>query len=95
MAQKVLFTSDVAEPSTLNRVYPTPGNVREHDLQTYRSFVTVPLIVDDANDVRHRLGVVALTSNFAGRFDETNVAVVEQLGEVLAQAMWLSRPGDA
>lgn len=91
MAQQILFTSDVAQPSTLNRVYPTPENLRSYDLETYRSFVTVPLVVTDQNDTRHRLGVVALTSNQVGRFDETNAMVVEQLGEVLAEALWLSR----
>lgn len=90
MAEKVLFTSDVAQPSTLNRVYPRPENVRSYDLDIYRSFVTVPLIVTDADDLRHRLGVVALTSDHVGRFDETNVAVVEELGEVLGEALWLA-----
>ena len=85
MSQTTLFTNDLGDLSTFNRVRPTPDNVRDYDSATYRSFATVPLTIGD-----HKLGVVAITSDRVGRFGPSNVTIVEELGDVLAQALWLN-----
>lgn len=97
MSQETLFTDDLNDRSTFNRVRPTPGNVRGYDHDVYRSFVTVPLTISHpSGDIR--LGVVTLTSDVMGRFGDTNVGVAAQLGDVLAHAMYLdtvARPAAA
>jgi hypothetical protein len=91
MSQQTLFTDDLNDQSTFNRVRPTPANVRYYDHDVYRSFVTVPLTIahPDAPEEDVRLGVVTLTSDVMGRFGETNVGIAEQLGDVLAQALYI------
>jgi hypothetical protein len=91
MSQQTLFTDDLNDQSTFNRVRPTPGNMRDYDHEVYRSFVTVPLTIalPDGPEEGLRLGVVTLTSDVMGRFGETNVGVAEQLGDVLAQALYI------
>ena len=84
MSQTTLFTNDLGEESTFNRVRPTPDNVRDYDAATYRSFATVPLTIGT-----DKLGVVAITSDRIGRFGPSNVTVVEELGDVLAQVLWI------
>jgi len=90
MSQQTLFTDDLNDPSTFNRVRPTPSNVRDYDHDVYRSFATVPLTITHP-DGEVRLGVVTLTSNVLGRFGETNVSVAEHLGDILAQVLYLDR----
>lgn len=88
MSQQTLFTTDMAEENNLNRVRPSPGNVRAYDRDTYRSFATVPLTINlPSGDCR--LGVAAITSDKVGRFGDSNVTIIEQLGDVLAQVLWL------
>lgn len=90
MAQQTLFTTDMAETNSLNRVLPSPANQRRYDTSAYRSFATAPLTITDHNDKPKRLGVVALTSNQLGRFDEANIGMIEQLADVLGQALWMA-----
>lgn len=97
MSQQMLFTDDLNDQSTFNRVRPTPGNVRDYDGDVYRSFATVPLTIYGYNspDDDIRLGVVTLTSDVMGRFGETNVGTVEHLGDVLAHALHIDHIAQA
>jgi hypothetical protein len=90
MSEKMLFTNDMAEPATLNRVQPTPENIRRYDASAYRSFATVPLRIFVGESASY-LGVVAITSDKPGRFGDVNVDIVGQLADVMAQAIWIKQ----
>lgn len=92
MSQRILFTTELLETNTFNRVLPSQANIRDYDRATYRSFATAPLTVRDTEDDGHSrtcaLGVVTLTSNQPGRFGESNMLIVRHLSEVLGLALW-------
>jgi signal transduction protein with GAF and PtsI domain len=65
-------------------IRPKAKNEREGDEEFYVSFVSAPITVFEA-DADRKIGVLVLTSDLPGRFDEDNSKVVEHLAEVLAQ----------
>lgn len=95
MSQRILFTTELLEAGTFNRVLPSQTNIRDYDRMAYRSFATAPLtacLTDaDGSSAIHALGVVTLTSNRPGRFAESNLLIIQQLGQVLTLALWQDR----
>lgn len=83
MQERILYTTDLTSDEAVMLLKPSASNGRDYDADVYRSFVSAPIVLD-VEPIPARYGVLVITSNEAGRFDEENKAVVGQAAQVLA-----------
>lgn len=84
MQDRILFTTDLSSDEAAMLLKPSTTNERDYDCDVYRSFVSAPILLD-GNPEPQRFGVLVITSNEIGRFDDENKAIVGQAAQVLAQ----------
>ena len=83
MQDRILFTTDMTSEEASMLLKPSVANGRQYDDSVYRSFVSAPILLD-AEPHPVRFGVLVITSDVAGRFDEDNRTVVAHAAQVLA-----------
>lgn len=93
MQERILFTVDATSEEASPLLKPSAANERPYDGDAYRSFVSAPVVLGVGTQTK-KYGVVVLTSNVAGRFDEENQAIVAQAADVLAHAFKLKDLAD-
>ncbi|MWV26436.1 hypothetical protein [Aurantiacibacter rhizosphaerae] len=91
MQNRVLYTIDMADAEASMLLKPSAENGREYDDNVYRSFVSAPITLDLKSGPT-QFGVLVITSNEIGRFDNENRAIVGHAAQVLAHLFdWRSR----
>ena len=83
MQDRILFTTDMTSEEASTLLRPSVTNGRDYDDAVYRSFVSAPILLD-VEPEPIRFGVLVLTSDAAGRFDDQNRAIVAHAAQVLA-----------
>lgn len=89
MQQRILYTTD-ANSQQGSLLKPNASNQKPYDRTVYSSFVCAPISLD-LNDEVLRFGVLVITSNIAGRFNEHNQDVVLHAAQVLAHLFFARR----
>ncbi|WP_271439754.1 GAF domain-containing protein [Pontixanthobacter luteolus] len=91
MQNRVLFTNDIVHDETAILLKPSASNSKEYDDEVYRSFISAPIMLD-LEPTPQQFGVLVLTSNQSGRFNEQNKSIVGHASQVLAHLFdWRSR----
>lgn len=91
MQNRILYTIDMADGDASMLLQPSAENGREYDENVYRSFVSAPITLD-LNSGPAQFGVLVVTSNVIGRFDDENRGIVGHAAQVLAHLFdWRSR----
>jgi hypothetical protein len=88
MQDRILFTTDMGSDDAAMLLKPSVANVRGYDADVYRSFVSAPILLD-VEPHPFRFGVLVLSSDVAGRFDENNKTIVAHAAQVLAHLFQL------
>lgn len=91
MQNRILYTIDMADDDASMLLKPSAENGREYDDAVYRSFVSAPITLDLETGPA-QFGVLVITSNITGRFNEGNKIIVGHAAQVLAHLFdWRSR----
>jgi hypothetical protein len=90
MQDRILFTTDMGSDDAAMLLKPSVANERPYDADVYRAFVSAPILLD-VEPTPLRFGVLVLSSNVAGRFDENNKTIVAHAAQVLAHLFQLRR----
>lgn len=91
MQNRVLFTNDIVHDETAILLKPSASNSKDYDDEIYRSFISAPIMLD-LEPKPKQFGVLVLTSNQSGRFNDDNKAIVGHAFQVLAHLFdWRSR----
>lgn len=91
MQNRILYTVDMADGDASMLLQPSAENGREYDENVYRSFVSAPITLDLKSGPA-QFGVLVVTSNVIGRFNEENRGIVGHAAQVLAHLFdWRSR----
>ena len=61
---------------------PPTSLIREYDRQVYRSFASIPIVLE--NEPEEPLGVLVATSNQVNRFNKFNCLILKHLADTLA-----------
>lgn len=84
MRERTLYTIDAAADDASALVQPSRDNERDYDATIYRSFISAPILLEDAGGASRKYGVIVLTSDVPGRFDAHNQGIMEHAAQVLA-----------
>lgn len=87
MQDRILFTTDMSSDDASMLLKPSIANDRPYDSDVYRAFVSAPILLD-VKPEPFRFGVIVITSNVAGRFDENNKSIVAHAAQVLAHLFY-------
>jgi hypothetical protein len=93
MQDRILFTTDMTSDDAAMLLKPSVSNERSYDADVYRSFVSAPILLDAKPDP-FRFGVLVITSNEVGRFDEDNKTIVAHAAQVLAHLFYWRKLAD-
>lgn len=93
MQDRILFTTDMASDDAAMLLKPSVSNERPYDADVYRSFVSAPILLD-VKPEPIRFGVLVLTSNEIGRFDDDNKTIVAHAAQVLAHLFYWRKLAD-
>lgn len=76
------ITSDATVAEIADIVKGRAERHRESDLRNYRSFASLPLMLEDGNEP---IGVLVATSDQIGRFDKANTKILRDAARILAK----------
>jgi signal transduction protein with GAF and PtsI domain len=93
MQDRILFTTDMTSDEASMLLKPSLANERPYDPDVYRSFVSAPILLDVTPEPL-RFGVLVITSNVAGRFDDDNKTIVAHAAQVLAHLFYWRKLAD-
>lgn len=93
MQDRILFTTDMTSDEASMLLKPSVANDRPYDADVYRSFVSAPILLD-VEPGPLRFGVLVITSNVAGRFDDDNKSIVAHAAQVLAHLFYWRKLAD-
>ncbi|HEX2763482.1 MAG TPA: GAF domain-containing protein [Allosphingosinicella sp.] len=93
MQDRILFTTDMTSDEAAMLLKPSVANDRPYDADVYRSFVSAPILLD-VEPGPLRFGVLVITSNVAGRFNDDNKSIVAHAAQVLAHLFYWRKLAD-
>ena len=83
------ITGDALDPNVSSLMSPPSTLVRNYDRQAYRSFASIPIVLE--NDLEIVYGVLVATSDEVNRFNKFNCLILQHLADTLANVIVLMR----
>jgi hypothetical protein len=81
------ITGDALESNTASLMSPPPRLQRSYDQEAYRSFASIPIMLENETEVP--FGVLVATSNKVNRFNKFNCLILKHLADTLANVIVL------